>query len=378
MVFSARWHVLVQLLAATCFQILSAAGSLSSVEIVNATAFLSSADSEFNGGIEATAVGDKYGSMYATAFGPESKMKSAVGQFAGKGAQQLFYEDKTGASMFNGLRFLPLSPSLSKNYNARAIAADIAGHRAVQILKNKRTGETKSSVFCGDSRMVQPNDVAIAPMSGRVYLSGANFRNFNGTTIEGDGDLWLCQAPSGSFLKSSEEMLKKQVSATRLGVFGITNGIEVSPNEKSLYLSESFIKEGEGVKVNNILKFSIDLSTGKVYNKQLFIDLIAFDGLPFPAQNIVDGIRTDVLGNLFVVRIGFSDTEVLKISPKGKVLKRIKVPEISAPSNIDLGGPDGKSLFIVGTCADDATKGCVNVWRNSAPGRAFTNLRAAY
>lgn len=36
-------------------------------------------------------------------------------------------------------------------------------------------------------------------------------------------------------------------------------------------------------------------------------------------------------------------------------------------SSFGLGGSDCDTVFIVGTCADDATKVCVKVWRNCTP-----------
>jgi len=198
--------------------------------------------------------------------------------------------------------------------------------------------------------MVQPNDLAITS-DGRLYLSGQNFTNDNKV---GDGDLWLC-SPDGK--------------ATRLGVFGRTNGVEVSPDEKTLYLSEAFNKGGKVVS-NVVWQFDLDANTGEIANKRLFVDFAKLDG----TQAIdVDGMRTDNSGNLFVARNGAG--KIAKFSPKGILLANIAL-SFKGVTNLEFGGPDGKTMFAVGACADNAKKGCVDSFVNDVAGRAFTMLNA--
>src|SRR6185312_9322242 len=124
-----------------------------------------------------------------------------------------------------------------------ALAGDVLGHRVLKLVVkvDKKTKKTKvsSSVFCENKQFLQPNDLAIAVKSGFVYLSG---QNFTADTKIGDGDLWLCTSKG---------------KTTRLGQFGRTNGIEVSPDERTLYLSEAFNVNGTVIS-NKILKFDIN------------------------------------------------------------------------------------------------------------------------
>jgi gluconolactonase len=216
--------------------------------------------------------------------------------------------------------------------------------------------------------MAQPNDIAIAPKSGRVYASG---QKYNADTVVGDGDLWLCDG-GGKDLAAVTSSPYLPVKAIRLGVFGRTNGIEVSPDEKTLYLSEAFNKNFNVIS-NKIWKFGIDPRSGYVWNQTLFCDFGQLDG----SEAVdVDGIRTDKDGNLFVTRNGGG--EVIKFSPNGEVLLRIQLPSTKNPTNLELGGTNGTSLFVLGECTAATDKGCVDVWHgNSVSGRAFHDLNSA-
>ncbi len=84
---------------------------------------------------------------------------------------------------------------------------------------------------------------------------------------------------------------------------GTTNGIEVSPDEKKLYVNESVQRK----------IWVYDLSSNyELSNKRVFIEFTDFG---------LDGIRCDMAGNLFVTRIGKG--VVAKISPDGHLLSEI-------------------------------------------------------
>ncbi|CAM6086988.1 unnamed protein product [Calypogeia fissa] len=334
--------------------------SYSSAPVVTAVPFLTAAYSKFGPLIEAAAV-DKTGNLYATDF---YSLTSTLGQMSTMNSyQQVFYNatstSGTNYPFFNGLRFLP-TKSNGYGVQTRALAADVNDH-SVTLLDTNGAGIVSSSVFCHDPNMVQPNDIAIAPRAGRVYTSG---QAWNSDTVVGDGDLWMCSG--GPVFSNTHE-----VQAVRLAVFGRTNGIEVSPDEMTLYLSEAFNRQGSVV-ANRLWRFSIDERSGYVYNKTLFVDFQQLDG---SGSVDIDGMRTDVDGNLFVTRNGGG--EVIKFAPDGEVLLRIQVPSSKSPTNLDLGGVDGTSLFVVGKCDAQDGAGCVDVWHgNPVPGRAFRDLNS--
>jgi len=124
---------------------------------------------------------------------------------------------------------------------------------------------------------------------------------------------------------------------------GTTNGVEVSPDNKILYVNESIQR--------NI--WAYDLSPeGNISNKRL---LIKFDDFG------LDGMRCDAEGNLYVTRHGKGT--VIKLSPKGKILKEITLTG-KKPSNITFGGKDGKTVYV--TLADN---GNIEIFRVDEPGR---------
>jgi gluconolactonase len=104
------------------------------------------------------------------------------------------------------------------------------------------------------------------------------------------------------------------------------NGIAFSPDEKYLYIAES------GLKVWLRYKVQAD---GSVTDGKQFLDAKS-DSTPGGP----DGIRVDKEGNIY----GSGPGGVWIISPQGKHLGTIKVPEIVA--NVAWGDADAKTLYI--------------------------------
>jgi signal peptidase len=103
-----------------------------------------------------------------------------------------------------------------------------------------------------------------------------------------------------------------------------TNGIDLSPDGKTLYVGESDTRE--------IWSYRIDgarLSAPKLVKK--------FDDFS------IDGIRTDTSGRLFVARILKGTIAVL--SPAGTLEREIRLGA-KEPTNLAFGGADGKTIFV--------------------------------
>ncbi len=178
------------------------------------------------------------------------------------------------------------------------LVADYVGHNVLRIDMKTR----KIEVFAHRAEMNQPNDLAIGP-DDTLYASDPNWG-------KGTGQLWRI---------SSDGRVTRLAKA-----MGTTNGIEVSPDGKRLYVNESVQR--------NI--WSFDLTAEGIFNKQL---LKRFSDHGF------DGMRCDVKGNLYVTRYGKGT--VVKLSPEGKILQEIDVLG-AKPSNICFGGPDGKTAYV--------------------------------
>jgi gluconolactonase len=108
---------------------------------------------------------------------------------------------------------------------------------------------------------------------------------------------------------------------------GRPNGIAFSPDEKFLYIAES------GKKVWMRYKVQPD---GTVSDGAVFLD-----PSNDPAKGVPDGMRVDRKGNIYSSGPG----GVWIISPEGKHLGTIKVPEVVG--NVAWGDKDGKTLYIV-------------------------------
>ena len=88
----------------------------------------------------------------------------------------------------------------------------------------------------------------------------------------------------------------------------------------------------------------------------------------YPGGNI-DGMRCDKNGTLFLSRNG--GQMVMKVTRDGQLDEIIRLTGFITSTNLEFGGPNGKTLTMVGSCQG---RGCVATWEAPFPGRAFTNL----
>ena len=107
------------------------------------------------------------------------------------------------------------------------------------------------------------------------------------------------------------------------------NGIAFSPDEKTLYIADS----GKKVWMSYPVK-----ADGSVGEGKMLLDASGEREAGGP-----DGIRVDKKGNIY----GAGPGGVWIISPEGKHLGTIKVPEVV--SNVAWGDKDGKALYITGS-----------------------------
>lgn len=238
----------------------------------------------FTAGIEGPQC-DAEGNLYLVAY----KKATDIAKVTPDGKVEVWVE-LPGKSTGNGIVF---------DKKGTMYVADYSEHNVLKI----DTKTKKIEVFAHEPKMNQPNDLAIAP-DGTIYASDPNWGNST-------GQLWKVGA-DGKVTKIAGDM-------------GTTNGIEVSPDGKTLYVNESAQR--------NVWAFPIK-ADGTLGEKKL---LKKFDDHGF------DGMRCDVDGNLYITRYGAGI--VVKLSPEGKVLKEIDVLGKS-PSNICFGGPDGRTAYV--------------------------------
>jgi sugar lactone lactonase YvrE len=261
-------------------------------------------ENEFTAGIEGPNC-DKAGDIYAVNFARQG----TIGRVTPDGKGEIFVELPEG-SVGNGIVF---------DATGAMYVADYARHNVLKIdLATK-----KVSIVAHEPAMNQPNDLAIAP-DGTLYASDPNWGN-------NTGQLWRIDR-TGKVTKVAGDM-------------GTTNGIEVSPDGKMLYVNESVQR--------NVWEFPIQ-KDGSLGEKRLIKQ--------FPDHGF-DGMRCDVEGNLYITRYGKGT--VVKMSPAGEVLKEIDVLGAS-PSNLCFGGPDGKTVYVT-----EVTKRRLVQFRVDQPGLAW-------
>ncbi len=267
------------------------------------------AENSFTIGIEGPAC-DARGNIYAVNF----DRQQTIGMVTPEGKGEVFVE-LPGKSVGNGIVIVR---------NGTMYVADYVGHNILRLEPNSHA----VSVWAHDDRMNQPNDLALAP-SGDLYASDPNWK-------ENTGQVWRANSTG-----------QLSLVATNLGT---SNGIEVSPNGKILYVNESVQR--------NVWAFAI-ATDGSLTDKRL---LKKFDTHGF------DGMRCDVDGNLYIARHGKGT--VVKLSPAGEVLQEIDVLG-SKPSNLCFGGPDGRTVYVT-----EVEHRRLVQFRVDRPGLAFARLRS--
>lgn len=238
----------------------------------------------FTTGIEGPAC-DRSGAVFCVGFGDPRN----IARVSPDGRAERFVALPEG-SAGNGIRF---------DRAGRMYVADYTGHNVHRI--DPVTREVVRVVHEG--RMNQPNDLAIAT-DGTLYASDPNWK-------DGTGQLWRID-PQGRAHREAEGM-------------GTTNGIEVSPDGKRLYVNESLQRR--------IWVFDIGRG-GALGKRRLFKE--------FPDHGF-DGMRCDIDGNLYVTRHGKGT--VAKLSPAGEVVREIDVLGPN-PTNLCFGGDDGCTVYV--------------------------------
>jgi gluconolactonase len=252
-------------------------------------------------GVEGPAT-DLEGTLYWVNY----KKEGTIGQMSTDGKPGLFMilpEGSTG----NGIRF---------NSNGDMLIADYTGHNILKV--EMRTG--KLSILAHDPRMSQPNDIAVDSRD-RIYASDPDWKN-------GTGRIWRVDTDG---------------KVTLLDSLGTANGIEVSPDEKSLYVNAS----------GKVYKYDLSPS-GNVSNRQVLVS--------FPDPGM-DGMRCDIKGNIYLTRFGKG--LVVIVNPEGDITREIRL-EGQRPTNLAFGGPDGCTVFV--TLQDH---GNIESFRTDIPGREW-------
>jgi gluconolactonase len=242
------------------------------------------AENIFTTNIEGPAF-DKAGNLYVVNY----QKDGTIGLVKSDGEVELFVTLPEGSTA-NSIQF---------DSKGNMFLADFTGHNVLKL----NMADKQVSTFAHDDRFNQPNDICIN-RKDQIFASDPNWK-------ESTGQIWRID-PTGEVILLVDSM-------------GTTNGIELSPDEKTLYVNESVQRR--------IWSFDVD-ENGNISNKKLFAE--------FPDHGF-DGMKCDREGNLYVTRYGKGT--IIVLTPKGEELREIQLKGKSC-SNLVFGGEDGKTVFV--------------------------------
>jgi gluconolactonase len=262
------------------------------------------AENLFSTNIEGPNV-DRNGNLFVVNY----QKDGTIGKVSSDGSVELYVTLPYG-SIANAIMF---------NQDGDMFLADFKGHNILRINSNTKA----VSVYVHHGGFNQPNDITINK-KGQLFASDPNWK-------EGTGRIWR--------IDTNKEAVKLVEG------MGTTNGIELSPDEKILYVNESVQRK--------VWAFDVD-NKSNLSNKRLFYEFPDFG---------MDGMKCDAQGNLYVTR--YDKGTIAILSPDGKLIREVEMKG-KKTSNITFGGPDGKTCYV--TLQD---RKCVETFRSEVAGRKW-------
>ena len=210
----------------------------------------------------------------------------------------------------------------------------VAGHARRNVWRLESLDPKGTITVLADSyqgkKLSSPNDL-VYRSDGSLYFTDPPY----GLPTQGDNDP-LKETPVNGVYRIPNARQQKAGAAPDRDKLQLIikdlprpNGIAFSPDEKTLYVADTAKKSWMSYPVN---------SDGSVGQGKVLLDCTA-DKTP----GSPDGIRVDKNGNIY----GSGPGGVWIISPEGKHLATVKVPEVV--SNVGWGDADGKTLYITGS-----------------------------
>jgi sugar lactone lactonase YvrE len=245
---------------------------------------------EYTFGIEGPAV-DKDGDLFVV----NLARPGTIGILRRGATRSELFAELPAGSVGNAIRFGP---------DGTMYVADYKKHAILSIDRATR----QSGVYFHSDSFDQPNDITIAA-DGTIYASDPNWK----TRV---GRVWR-------IFKRSDGTVAGEVMTADRGM-GTTNGIDLSPDGKTMYVGES----GTG----QIWSYRIE--GNELKSPRLFRTF---------EPDTIDGIRTDVDGRLLVARIRKGAISIL--SPQGATIRDVALKG-TEPTNLAFGGKNGTTVFV--------------------------------
>ncbi|MGJ4918715.1 SMP-30/gluconolactonase/LRE family protein [Bradyrhizobium oligotrophicum] len=245
---------------------------------------------EYTFGIEGPAV-DRDGNLFVVNLGKPG----TIGRLAPEATTSEKFTELPDGSVGNAIRIDATGTMFIADYKKHNIFAIAPGETAPHL------------VFHADD-MSQPNDITLS-RDGTIYASDPNWKARSGR-------IWrIARGPNGA-------LQGEAMAAPR--AMGTANGIDLSPDGRTLYVGES--------------------NSGEIWSYAVDGDALATPRLIRRFEpNTIDGLRTDASGRLFVARILKGSIAVL--TPDGRAIREITL-RAKEPTNLAFGGSDGKTVFV--------------------------------
>jgi gluconolactonase len=193
-----------------------------------------------------------------------------------------------------------------------AEGANTGGNRRVSITQRDGTIRTLADNY-DNKRFNSPNDVAV-DRAGHVYVSDPRY--VGNEPRELDSESVYLIGTQGDAIPLLTTALKP-------------NGLALSPDEKTLFISDNGARRRALIAADRG-------PDGKVSNARVIHD--------FGGDRGIDGMTVTTDGRIVAASAFENKPAVLVLSPEGKILASIPVPE--APANVEFGGDDRKTLYI--------------------------------
>jgi gluconolactonase len=193
-----------------------------------------------------------------------------------------------------------------------AEGANTGGGRRVSITARDGTVRTFADSY-DNKRFNSPNDVAV-DREGHVYVSDPRYVGNEPRELDTEGVYLI--GLQGDSIPLLTTALKP-------------NGLALSPDEKTLYISDNGARRRALIAANRG-------PDGKVSKARVIHD--------FGAGRGIDGMTVTTDGRIVAASALDGKPAVIVLSPQGKILAGIGVPE--EPANVEFGGDDRKTLYI--------------------------------
>ena len=187
----------------------------------------------------------------------------------------------------------------------------------------------------GNRRVIRVNPHGDTTVLADAY-EGMRLNSPNDLVYRSDGTLYFTDPPFGLADPADQELPWNAVF--RLTPDGVLtpevmelegpNGLAFSPGEEYLYV-------GNWHEDNKVVVRYPVAPDGSLGEGELFHDMTGA-----PGEDVIDGVKVDVAGNVYACGPG----GVWVLAPDGSLIRLIELPE--APHNLAFGGDDARTLYI--------------------------------